>query len=86
MRSALALISLCRQNKDNCFGYNELQRNTMLNMRSGRNVCKSDEMISGLRPQPRCPPKPNYYFWPVYNVPWNLYANLFGGICIKPTN
>jgi len=25
-------------------------------------------------------------FWPIYNVPWNLYANLFRVICIKPTN
>jgi len=25
-------------------------------------------------------------FWPIYNVPWNLHANLFRGICIKSTN
>jgi len=25
-------------------------------------------------------------FWPIYNVLWNLHANLFRGICIKPTN
>jgi len=24
--------------------------------------------------------------WPIYNVPWNLHANSFPGICIKPTN
>jgi len=22
-------------------------------------------------------------FWPTYNVPWNLHANSFRGICIK---
>jgi len=27
-----------------------------------------------------------YYFWPIYNVPWNLHANSFCGICIKSTN
>jgi len=25
-------------------------------------------------------------FWPIYNVPWNLHANLFRSICIKSTN
>jgi len=25
-------------------------------------------------------------FWPIYNVPWNLHANSFRGICIKSTN
>jgi len=25
-------------------------------------------------------------FWPVYNVPWNLHANLFYGICNKSKN
>jgi len=40
MGSALALISLSRQNKNNCFRYRELSRNTILNMRSGRKVCK----------------------------------------------
>jgi len=25
-------------------------------------------------------------FWPIYNVPWNLHANLFRGICMKSTN
>ena len=40
MRSALALISLSRQNKDNCFGLSELSRNTVFNMSSGRKVCK----------------------------------------------
>jgi len=25
-------------------------------------------------------------FWPICNVPWNLHANLFRGICIKSTN
>jgi len=25
-------------------------------------------------------------FWPVYNVPWNVHANLFYGICNKSTN
>ena len=25
-------------------------------------------------------------FWHIYNVPWNLHANLFRGICIKSTN
>ena len=25
-------------------------------------------------------------FWPIYNVPWNLHANSFPGICIKSTN
>ena len=25
-------------------------------------------------------------FWPIYNVLWNLHANLFRGICIKSTN
>jgi len=39
-RSALALISLSRQNEDNCFQKSELPRNTILNMRSGRKVCK----------------------------------------------
>ena len=41
MRSALALISLSRQNKYNCFGSSELSRNTILNMRIGRKVCKN---------------------------------------------
>ena len=25
-------------------------------------------------------------FWPIYNVLWNLHANLFRGICIRSTN
>jgi len=25
-------------------------------------------------------------FWPIYNVPRYLHANLFRGICIKSTN
>jgi len=25
-------------------------------------------------------------FWPIYNVPWNLHASLFHGICIKSSN
>jgi len=25
-------------------------------------------------------------FWPIYNAPWNLHANLFRGISIKSTN
>jgi len=25
-------------------------------------------------------------FSSIYNVPWNLHANLFRGICIKSTN
>jgi len=37
---ALALISLSRQNKGNYFGKSELSRNKLLNMRSGRKVCK----------------------------------------------
>ena len=40
MRSAHALISHSRKNKDNCFWQSELSRNTILNMRSGRKVCK----------------------------------------------
>jgi len=31
MRSAHALISLSRQNTDNCFRWSELSRNTILN-------------------------------------------------------
>jgi len=25
-------------------------------------------------------------FWPIYNVPWKLHANLFRVICITSTN
>jgi len=35
-----ALISHSRQNKDNCFRYSELSRNTTLNMCIGQKVCK----------------------------------------------
>jgi len=35
-----ALINHSRQNKGNCFGYSELSRNAISNMRSGRKVCK----------------------------------------------
>ena len=36
----IILISLSGQNIDNCFGVNEISRNTILNVRSGRKVCK----------------------------------------------
>jgi len=25
-------------------------------------------------------------FWPIFNIPWDLHANLFRGICIKSTS
>ena len=25
-------------------------------------------------------------FWPIYNLPWNMHANSFRGICLKSTN
>jgi len=28
----------------------------------------------------------NITFWPIYNIPWKLYANLFRGICIESAN
>jgi len=39
--ATFALISYSRQNKDNCFGYSELSRNTILNMRGGWKVWKT---------------------------------------------
>jgi len=49
---------------------------------------KDGEMISGRKRYLRFPPKHTVIisFWPIYNVPWNLLANSFLGICIKPTN
>jgi len=38
--SAHELISHSRQNKDYCFGLSGVSRNTIINMRSGRKVCK----------------------------------------------
>jgi len=49
---------------------------------------KSGEMVSGRSRKRRFPPKTTVIvrFWPIYNVPWNWYANAFRGICIKSTN
>jgi len=89
MGSALALISLSRQNKNNCFRYRELSRNTILNMRSGRKVCK--KWRDGFCTQTITQTITSHQnllitFWPVYNVPWNIHANLFRGACFKSTN
>jgi len=55
-------------------------------MRSGRKVWKIGEMASGRKRNPDSHQNLIITFWPIYNVPWNLYANLFRGICIKSTN
>jgi len=48
---------LIRQNKDNCFEYSELSRNTILNMRSGRKVCKEWWDGSGMQTITQIPTK-----------------------------
>jgi len=47
---------------------------------------KNREMVPRCRRSSRFQPKPNYYFCPIYNVPWKLHTNSPGGICIKATN
>jgi len=34
----------------------------------------------------KIPPDLIITLWPIYNVPWNLHANSFSGICITSTN
>jgi len=47
---------------------------------------KSGEMVLDADDNPDSYQNLIITFWPVYNVPWNLHANLFRGICIKSTN
>jgi len=86
MRSEHALISLSRQNKDNCFRSSELSRNTVLNAQWKKRLQK---VVRGfLDADDNLDSQQNIIitFWPIYNVPWNLHANSFHGICIKSTN
>ena len=57
-------------------------------MRSGWRVCK--KWWGGFWTQTIDNPNSHQNiiitFWPIYNVLWNLHANLFRGICIKSTN
>jgi len=57
-------------------------------MRSGQSVCK--KWWGGFWTQTIDNPNSHQNiiitFWPIYNVLWNLHANLFRGICIKSTN
>ena len=84
-----ALISHSRQNKDNCFGWSQLSRNTISNMRSGRKPersAKSGKMVTQRRRQSRFPPKPNYYFLAHLQCSLEFHANSFRGIYIHSTN
>ena len=85
VRTAHALVSHSRQNKDDYFGQSELSRNTILTCVVYERSAKVVKWFLDPDDNTDAHQKLIITFWPIHNVPWNLHAKLIRGICIKST-
>jgi len=85
VRTAHALISHSRQNKDDYFGQSGLSRNTVLTCVVYERSAKVVRWFLDPDDNPDAHQNAIIAFWPIHNDPWNLHAKLIHGIYIKST-